>query len=74
MQLWLYSKTFCCYDNKSKNFKRKALNKVEDCGHKTMVEDRRALEKAVNLNSTNKIFRIVNHTVVTNEQKNEDFK
>ena len=70
--LVLCSKTYCCYDNKSKKFKfsSKGLNKrvLEDSGDGPMAKYRRVLDEAVNLTSTNRGFRTMNHMVATYEQ------
>ena len=63
--LCLCSKTYCCYDNKSDKFKfsSKEINKrvLEDSGDGPMTKYRRVLDEAVNLTSTNREFRTVNH-------------
>ena len=70
--LCLCSKTYCCYDNKSDKFKfsSKGLNKrvLEDSGDGPMSKYRRVLDKAINLTSTNRGFRTINHMVATYEQ------
>ena len=69
----LCSKTYCCYDeqtNKQK-FSSRGLNKrtLEDCGDGgPMPEYRKALEEAVNVTSTNRSFRTIQHSVATYEQ------
>ena len=73
--LGLCSKTYCCYDNKSNKFKfsSKGLNKrvLEDSGDGPMAKYRRELDEAVNLTSTNRGFRTMNHMVATYEQTTE---
>ena len=70
--LCLCSKTYCCYDNKSDKFKfsSKGLNKrvLEDSGDGPMSKYRRVLDEAINLTSTNRGFRTINHMVATYEQ------
>ena len=67
----LCSKNFCCYDNKSDNFKfsRKSLNKrvLEDSGVGLMSKYKRKLDEAVNFTITNKGFRYLFHMVATKE-------
>ena len=69
----LCSKTYYCYDeqtNKQK-FSSRGLNKrtLEDCGDGgPMPEYRKALEEAVNVTSTNRSFRTIQHSVATYEQ------
>ena len=70
--LCLCSETYCCYDNKSDKFKfsSKGLNKrvLEVSGEGSMSKYRRVLNEAINLTSTNRGFRTINHTVSTKEQ------
>ena len=70
--LCLCSKTYCCYDNKSDKFKfsSKGLNKrvLEDSGDGPLAKYRRVLDEAINLTSTNRGFRTINHMVATYEQ------
>ena len=70
--LCLCSKTYCCYDNKSDNFKlsSKGLNKrvLEDFGDGPKSKYRRVLDEAINLTSTNRVFRTINQMVATYEQ------
>ena len=49
--LFLYSKTFCCYDNKSNQFKFSSKGLT---GDGPMSKDRQVLDKLVNLKSTNR--------------------
>ena len=71
--LCLFSETFCCYDkqtNKHK-FSSKGLNKrtLEECGDGgPMSKYRKVLEEAVNVTSTNRGFRTIQHSVATYEQ------
>ena len=70
--LCLCSKTYCCYDNKSDKFKfsSKGLNKrvLEDSGDGPLAKYRRVLDEVINLTSTNRGFRTINHMVATYEQ------
>ena len=70
--LCLCSKTYFCYDRKSKKYKfsSKGLNKrtLEDCGDGPMSKYRKELEEAVNVISTNRGFRTLKHSVATYEQ------
>ena len=70
--LCLCSKTYYCYDNNSDKFKfsRKGLNKrvLQDSGDESMAKYKRVLDEAVNLTSTNKGFRTLNHMGATYEQ------
>ena len=67
--LCLYSKTYCCYDNKSDKFKfsSKALNKrlLEDYGEGTRTKYSRIFDYEDNVTFTNRGFGIVYHTVAT---------
>ena len=70
--LRLGSKTYCCYDkqaDKSK-FSSQGLNKItlEDCGDGPMSKYRKVLEQAVNVTSTNRGLRTIQHSVATYEQ------
>ena len=68
----LCSKTYCCYDNKSDKFKfsSKGINKrvLEGSGDVPMSKYRRVLDESINLISTNRGFRTINHMVATYEQ------
>ena len=70
--LCLCSKTFCCSDSNSNKYKfsSKNLNKrtLEDCGGGPMAKYRKILDKIVNVTSTNRGFRTVQHSVATYEQ------
>ena len=74
--LSLCCKTFCCYDNKSDNFKfsSERLNKqiLEDSGDGLMAKYRRVLDEKINLASINRRFRTVIHIVATYEQTKKD--
>ena len=63
--LCLCSKTYFCYDNKSdkKKFSSKGLNKriLEESGDGPMEKYRKVLDEAINLTSTNRGFRTINH-------------
>ena len=56
------SKTYCCYDNK--------LNKriLEEYGDGPIEKNRKVLDEAINLTSTNRGFRTINQMVATYEQ------
>ena len=70
--LCLCSKTYCCYDNKSDKFKfsSKGLNKrvLENSGDSLMLKNRRVLDEAINLISTNRGFRTIHHMIARYEQ------
>ena len=70
--LCLCSKTYCCYDKQTNKYKfsSKGLNKrtLEDCGDGPMSKYRKVLEEAVNVTSTNRGFRTIQHSVATYEQ------
>ena len=67
--LCLCSKTYCCHDRKSNNYKfsSKGLNErtLEDCGDGPMSKYRKVLKEAVNVTSTTRGFRIMKHSVAT---------
>ena len=73
--LCLCSKTYCCYDNKGQKYKfsSKGLNKraLEESGDGPMAEYRQVLDEAVNLKSTGRGLKTVNHAVATYEQTKE---
>ena len=68
----LCSKTYCCYDAKSDKYKfsSKGLNKrtLEETGDGPMEKYRRMMDEIINLTSTNRGFRTINHCVATYEQ------
>ena len=68
----LCSKTYCCYDATSdKNkFSSKGLSKrtLEETGDGPLEKYRRLMEEIINLTSTNRGFRTINHCVATYEQ------
>ena len=68
----LCSKTYCCFDSNSNKYKfsSKGLNKrtLEDCGDGPMAKYRKVLDEFVNVTSTNRGFRTVQHSVATFEQ------
>ena len=70
--LCLCSKTYCCYDSNSSKyiFISKGLNTrtLEDCGVGPMAKYRKVLDEIVNVTSTNRGFRTVQHSVATYEQ------
>ena len=71
--LCLCSKTYCCYDKHTNKYKfsSKGLNKrtLEDCGDGgPMSKYCKVLEASVNLTSTNRGFRTIQHIVATYEQ------
>ena len=74
--LCLCSKTYCCYDSKSQKYKfsSKGLNKpaLEDSGDGPMAKYRQVLDEAVNLNSTNRRFKAINHAVAAYEQAKKE--
>ena len=63
------SGTYCCYDWKSNKYKfsSKGLSKrtLEDCGDRRMSKNRKILDESVNVTSTNKGFRAIQHGVAT---------
>ena len=70
--LCLCSKTYCCYNsltNKTK-FSSKGLDKnvLEENSNGPLQKYRRVLDEAVNVSSTNRGFKTVNHRVFTYEQ------
>ena len=70
--LCLCSKTYCCYDQDSNEYKfsSKGLNgrTLEVCGDGPMSKYRKVLEEAVIVTSTNRRFRTMKHSVATYEQ------
>ena len=70
--LCLCSKTYCCYDVTSNNFKfsSKGLNKrvLEQSGDVPLEKFRRGLNEKVNVTSNKRGFRTNNHSVATYEQ------
>ena len=71
--LCLCSKTNCCYDKRtnkhkfsSKGLKKRTLGECGDGG--PMAKYRKVLEEAVNVTSTNRGFRTIQHSVATFEQ------
>ena len=56
----LCSKTFCCYDSQSKNFKfsNKDLNErtLEDSGDSPMSKRRKVLEETINERQKKQVF------------------
>ena len=66
------AKPNCCYDQKSNkySFSSKGLNKgtLEDGGDGPMSNYRKVLQEAVNVISTNRGFRTIQHGVTTYEQ------
>ena len=71
--LCLCSKTYCCYDKQtnkhkfsSKGLKKRTLEECDDGG--PMAKYRKVLEEAVNVTSTNRGFRTIQHSVATYEQ------
>ena len=71
----LCSKINCCYDAKSDQYKlsSKGLNKrtLEETGDGSLEKYRQVMEEIINLTSTNRAFRTINHCVATYEQKKE---
>ena len=71
--LCLCIKTYCCYDkqNNKHKFSSKVLIKrtLEECGDGgPLTKYRKVLAKAVNVTSTNRGFRTIQHSVATFEQ------
>ena len=71
--LSLCSKAYCCYDKQTNRyrFSSKGLNKrtLEECGDSgPMSKYRKMLEKSVNVTSTKRRFRTIQHSVATYEQ------
>ena len=67
------SKIYCCYDKHTNKYKfsSKGLNKrtLEDCGDGgPMSKYRKVLEESVNVTSTSRGFRTIQHSVATYEQ------
>ena len=69
----LCSKTYCCYDRNSNKYKfsSKGLNKrtLEDSGDGPMSKYRKVLEEAVNVISSNRGFRTMEHRVASYDQR-----
>ena len=71
------SKTYCCYDkqtNKHK-FSSKGLNKrtLEECGDGgPLSKYRKVLEEAINVTSTDRGFRTIQHSVARYDQTKKD--
>ena len=71
--LCLGSKTYCCFDKQTNKlkFSSEGLNKriLEECGDGgPMPKYRKVLEEAVNVASTNRVFRTIQHGFATYEQ------
>ena len=70
--LCLCRNTYCCHDKQTNkyNISSKGLNKrtLEDCGDGPMSKYRKVLEESVNVTSTNRGFRTIQHSVATYEQ------
>ena len=70
--LYSCSKAYCCYGNKSDKMKIscKRLNKraLEESVDGPMAKYRNVLEEAINLTSTNRGLRNINHMVAIYEQ------
>ena len=69
----LCSRTYCCYDKRTNKYKfsSKRLNKRtwEECGDGgPMSKYRKVLEEAVNVTSTNRGFRTIQHSIARYEQ------
>ena len=68
----LCSKTYCCYDAQSDKYKfsSKGLNKrtLEENGDGPMEKYRRVMDEIINLTSTNRGFRTINHCVAKYEK------
>ena len=75
--LCLCSKTYCCYDKQTNKYKfsSKGLYKrtLEDCGDGgPMSKYRKMLEESVNVTSTKRGFRTIQHSVATYEQTKKE--
>ena len=70
--LCLCSKTYCCYNSVTKKtkFSSKGLNKsvLEENSGGPLQKYRRVLDDAVNIASTNRGFRTINHQILFYEQ------
>ena len=70
--IYLCSKTYCCYDDKSDKYKfsSKGLNKrtLDETVDGPMEKYRRVMDEIINLTSTDRGFRTINHCVATHEQ------
>ena len=64
----LCSKTYCCYGNKSDNFKFSSKGFKKRVLEDSAAKHRRVLDEAINLPSTCREFRTLNHMVATYEQ------
>ena len=64
--LCLCSKTFCCHDSNSNNYKfsSKSLKErtLKDCGDGPMAKYRKVLDECSNATSINRSFRTVHHS------------
>ena len=72
-KLCLCSKTYCCYDKQTNKhtFSSRGLRKgsLEECGDgRPMSKYRKVLEETVNVTSTDKAFRTIQHSIATYEQ------
>ena len=75
--LYRRSKTFCCYDKQTNKHKlsSKGINKrtLEECGDGgPLSKYRKVLEEAVNVTSTNRGFRTIQHSVASYDQTKKD--
>ena len=70
--LCLCSKTYCCYDRKSNNYKfsSNGLSErtLEDCADGAVSKYRKVLQEAINVTSTNRGFWTIQHSVAMYEQ------
>ena len=71
--LCLCSKTYCCYDKQTNKYKfsSKGFNKktLEDCGDGgPMSKYCKVLQESVDVTSTNRGFRMIQHSIATYEQ------
>ena len=68
----LCSKTYCCFDQKTEKikFSSKGLNKrtLEETGAGPPEKYRRVLDEKTNVQSTNRGFRAMQHSVCTYDQ------
>ena len=71
--LCLCSKTYCCYDKQNNKYKcsTEGLNRttLEDSDDAPMSKYRKVLEESVNLTSTKRGFRTIQHSVVLRMNK-----
>ena len=74
--LCLCSKTHCWYDRKrtrTNSVAKDSKRTLEDCADGPMSKYRKVLQEAVNVTSTNRGFRTIQHSVATYEQTKKGF-